>query len=339
MTLIRRLLSNGTLLAFVILVVMYTVYVYSSVDVLTAESTTDFLNNAAPLVIAATGLTLVIVVGGFDLSLGGVVTLANVLLVTHAGTTSGSALVAVVIALGSGLAVGALNGFLVAYLGIQSIAATLGTFIMCSGLALVIMPSPGGSVPPLISPGLISTVGWMPISGVIILACVGAYMVVRRTRMGVYLSAVGLDEASALQSGIPTATVKFRVYLGAGLLYGVAGVMLTGQTASGDPNGSALFMVLVFAAVAIGGARFGGGRGSAIGSVFGAGVLAVLQKMLFALGVSTFYTGIFQGAILIVAVLVGLISIRFGESARVPVHEATGAHAVSRGMKKRGVRR
>jgi ribose transport system permease protein len=146
----------------------------------------------------------------------------------------------------------------------------------------------------------------VPISAVVIGCCLLGWVVFRRTRLGVYIFAVGRDEGSAVQSGIPVRTVKFRVYLGAGLLYALSGVMLSAQTASGDPNGSALFMVLVFAAVAIGGAQFGGGRGSAVGSVLGAGVLAVLQKMLFALGVSTFYTGIVQGLVLILAVLIGL---------------------------------
>ncbi|WP_433225919.1 ABC transporter permease [Actinomadura formosensis] len=310
----RRALSSGTTLAAIILVAMYIVYMYSSIDVLTTENATDLLNNAAPLVISATGLTLVIVVGGFDLSLGGVVTLANVILATQTGGTTGSAAVGVLLALLAGVVVGALNGFLVAYLNVQSIAATLGTFIMCSGLALVIMPSPGGSVPEFISPGLISSVGPVPVSLLVILACVVAYLAFRRTRMGIHIFAVGLDESAAIQSGIRAAAVKFRVYLAAGLLYAVAGVMLSALTASGDPNGSAVFMVLVFAAVAIGGAKFGGGRGSAIGSILGAGVLAVLQKMLFAVGVSTFYTGIFQGAILIVAVLIGMISLRLGET-------------------------
>jgi ribose transport system permease protein len=314
MTILRRALSNGTTLALVILIVMYVVYMYSSIDVLTAANATDLLNNAAPLVIAATGLTLVIVVGGFDLSLGGVVTLSNVILATQTGATTGSAIFSLVLALLAGVLVGALNGFLVAYLHVQSIAATLGTFIMCSGLALVIMPSPGGSVPDFISPGLNSSIGPVPVSLLVILACVAAYLVLKRTRMGIHIFAVGLDEGAATQSGIRAATVKFRVYLAAGLLYAVAGVMLSALTASGDPNGSSLFMVLVFAAVAIGGAKFGGGRGSAIGSILGAGVLAVLQKMLFAIGVSTFYTGIFQGAILIVAVLIGLISLRMGEA-------------------------
>lgn len=314
---LRRALSNGSVIAFALLATMYVVYVYSSIDVLTVGNATDLLNNVAPLVIAATGLTLVIISGGYDLSIGGVVVLANVILATHSGTTVQSGLLAVACALGAGLLVGAINGVLVAFLQVQSIAATLGTFIMCSGLALVIMPSPGGSVPEFISPGLNSTVGAaLPVSLLVVGACVVGWVVLRRSRFGVHIYALGSDERAAVQSGIRTTNVKFRVFLGAGLLYALAGVMLTAQTASGDPNGSALFMVLVFAAVAIGGSRFGGGRGSAIGSILGAGVLAVLQKMLFALGVSTFYTGIVQGAVLILAVLLGQVSLLLSQHTR-----------------------
>jgi ribose transport system permease protein len=308
-TVIKRGLSNGSVLAFLILTTMYVIYMYSSIDVLTVTNTTDLLNNAAPLVVAATGLTLVIISGGFDLSIGGVVVLANVVLATQSGSTLQSGLVAIAIALAAGLIVGAINGALVAYLRVQSIAATLGTFIMSSGIALVIMPSPGGSVPSFISPGLNSAIGGLlPVSLLVIASCWIGWLLVRRSRFGVYLFALGSDERAAVQSGIPVARAKFKVFLGAGFLYALAGVMLTALTASGDPTGSALFMVLVFAAVAIGGTRFGGGRGSAIGSILGAGVLAVLQKMLFALGVSTFYTGIVQGAVLILAVLLGHVS-------------------------------
>lgn len=317
MSTIKKALSNGSVIAFILLTAIYVVYMYSSIDVLTIENATDLLNNVAPLVIAATGLTLVIISGGYDLSIGGVVVLANVILATHSGTTVQSGLVAMAVALGAGLLVGAINGVLVAYLEVQSIAATLGTFIMCSGIALVIMPSPGGNVPEFISPGLNSTIGGaLPVSLLVVGACILGWLVLRRSRFGVYIYALGSDERSAVQSGIRAANVKFRVFLGAGLLYALAGVMLSAQTASGDPNGSALFMVLVFAAVAIGGTRFGGGRGSAIGSIVGAGVLAVLQKMLFALGVSTFYTGIVQGAVLILAVLLGQVSLLVAQRTR-----------------------
>lgn len=317
MSTIKKALSNGSVIAFILLTAIYVVYMYSSIDVLTIENATDLLNNVAPLVIAATGLTLVIISGGYDLSIGGVVVLANVILATHSGTTVQSGLLAMAVALGAGLLVGAINGVLVAYLEVQSIAATLATFIMCSGIALVIMPSPGGNVPEFISPGLNSTIGGaLPVSLLVVGTCILGWLVLRRSRFGVYIYALGSDERSAVQSGIRAASVKFRVFLGAGLLYALAGVMLSAQTASGDPNGSALFMVLVFAAVAIGGTRFGGGRGSAIGSIVGAGVLAVLQKMLFALGVSTFYTGIVQGAVLILAVLLGQVSLLVAQRPR-----------------------
>lgn len=317
MNLLKRSLSNGPALAFVILAIMYVVYTYTSLDVLTLSNTSALLNNTAPLVLAATGLTLVIISGGFDLSIGGVVVLANVILATHSGSSSGSAALAVCIALLSGVFVGAINGFLVAYLGVQSIAATLGTFIMCSGIALVIMPSAGGSVASLISPGLNSMLGGViPVSLVIVGGCIVGWLLTRRSRFGIHMYALGSDERAAVQSGISARKVKLKVYVGAGLMYGMAGVMLTAQTASGDPNGSALFIVLVFAAVAIGGTRFGGGRGSAIGSILGAGVLAVLQKMLFGLGVSTFYTGIVQGAVLILAVLIGQTSLFISQRAK-----------------------
>ena len=317
MNLVRRLLSNGSVLAFLILLVMYVVYTYSSIDVLTFQNTTDLLNNSAPLVIAATGLTLVIISGGFDLSIGGVVVLANVILATHSGSTSGSAVLAIGIALLAGVVVGGINGFLISILGVQSIAATLGTFIMCSGIALVIMPSPGGNVPSLISPGLNSALGGvLPVSLIVIGGCILGWLLLKRSRFGVFIYALGSDERSAVQSGIRVRQVKLRVYVVAGLLYALAGLMLTAQTASGDPNGSSLFMVLVFAAVAIGGTKFGGGRGSVIGSIIGAGVLTVLQKMLFALGVSTFYTGIVQGAVLILAVLIGQASLLLAKRTR-----------------------
>lgn len=330
MNLLKRSLSSGPALAFAILAIMYVVYTYTSLDVLTLSNTSDLLNNVAPLVLAAMGLTLVIISGGFDLSIGGVVVLSNVILVTQSGSNLGSAVLSVGIALFSGALVGAINGFLVAFLGVQSIAATLGTFIMCSGIALVILPSAGGSVASLISPGLNSVIGGVvPVSLIVIGGCVLGWFLLKRLRFGIHMYALGSDERAAVQSGISVSKVKLKVYVVAGLMYAMAGIMLTAQTASGDPNGSTLFMVLVFAAVAIGGTRFGGGRGSAIGSIVGAGVLVVLQKMLFGLGVSTFYTGIVQGAVLILAVLIGQASLLVSQRTRVKATSIPGSGDVN----------
>jgi ribose transport system permease protein len=92
------------------------------------------------------------------------------------------------------------------------------------------------------------------------------------------------------------------------MAYGLAGYMLGAQTGTGDPRISNSFLLYVFAAVAIGGTSLGGGRGGVIGSVVGAGILTVMQKLLFAVGVAEFYTNIFNGVIMVVAILFGNLS-------------------------------
>lgn len=310
-TLLIRAFSNGSIISLMLFILIFAVYVGSAENVLTVFSLNILLNNTVSLAVAAIGLTLIILIGGFDLSVGGVVVLANVILASHPGNDVMMNLGLVVL---SGIFVGALNGFFVAYVGVQSIAATLATMIMCQGIALVIMPTPGGSVPSLISSGLTSNFGGIiPVALIVILLCIFGWLLFRRTRFGVFIYAIGADERAALQSGIPVRKVKFFVYVLAGAIYSLSGVLLSAQTASGDPNGSALFLLLVFAAVAIGGAKFGGGRGSALGSIIGAGILTVLQKTLFAIGVATFYTSIFQGLVLILAVLIGGVSNRLAK--------------------------
>lgn len=308
---LELVLAQSYLFALVILVGLFAVYAASNPVALEPSGISALLTNGAPLVLAAIGLTLVVLTGGFDLSLAGIVVLANVILASRSGVTFESAAVGLILVVLAGVGIGALNGFLVAYLGVQSIAATLGTFIMSSGIALIVMPTPGGMVPTFISSGLTSTLfGFLPAPLVIIVLALIGWFALRRSYLGAHMYAVGEDERAATQSGINVAWVKFRVYVTAGVLYALAGVMLSAQTASGDPNGSSLFMVLTFAAVALGGVRFGGGRGTATGSVLGAGILTVLQKTLFAIGVSTFYTGIVQGLVLIGAVLIGQLGSR-----------------------------
>ena len=126
----------------------------------------------------------------------------------------------------------------------------------------------------------------------------------RRTDLGVSLYAIGADEVAAGLSGIPVRRARCAGFVIAGVFYGAAGFMLSAQTSTGDPNAGLPFLLLSFAAVALGGTSLGGGQGGAIGSMIGAGVLLLMQKMLFAVGVSSFYTGLFQGVLLIVAILV-----------------------------------
>ena len=143
-----------------------------------------------------------------------------------------------------------------------------------------------------------------------------SWAAIRRTDWGVALYAVGADEGAAALAGISTRRTKLRAYCLAGVLYGLAGYMLTALTATGDPNAGAPYLILTYAAIAIGGTSFGGGRGGLVGSMIGALTLGLLQKVLFSLGVLSFYTGIAQGVVMILAVFIGTLSERAARGSR-----------------------
>lgn len=314
---LRPALANGTLVIAILYALLYAVYVIMQPDAFSISQNTDLLNNALPLAIAAAGGTFVVLTRGFDLSVAGVISIANVVLATNvpnslAGSVEGLAIVVLV-----GLLVGAVNGFLVARMGLQSIASTLGTMIICSGVALLIRDAPGGTVPNFVTDaltGMIANV--VPVAGLIAAIVMLVWLAMKRTDSGVALYAVGADEHAAALAGINTVRAKFTAYCIAGMFYGLAGFMLSAQTATGNPNAGTPFLLQTFAAIAIGGTSFAGGRGGVIGSMVGAAMLMLLQKVLFTTGVSSFYTGIFQGVIMIVAVLVAALSTRAAHAER-----------------------
>jgi ribose transport system permease protein len=246
---------------------------------------------------------VVVLSRGFDLSLVGTISIANVLVaaVPFDGPMGGALNFAMCI--GVGFAIGLLNGYLVAYRGLQSIAATLGTMIVFQGLALLILPVPGGSVSDFVSNAMTGSLAGIPVAALVVAVFAVLWLLIRRTDLGVSLYAIGADEVAAGLSGISVKRARCAGFVIAGVFYGAAGFMLSAQTSTGDPNAGLPFLLLSFAAVALGGTSLGGGQGGAIGSMIGAGVLLLMQKMLFAVGVSSFYTGLFQGVLLIVAIL------------------------------------
>ncbi len=313
----RRLLGNGTLIVAVIYVVLLVVFAARQGDALSQTGITDLFNNALPLALAAAGGSLVVLTRGFDLSVAGIVSLCNVLMATQVGDGPAGALEGLAIVVGIGLAVGAVNGILVTYVRLQSIASTLATMIITSGLALLVLDAPGGNVPDFVANDLTDVVfGRIPVAAVIALVVVLLWLGLRRTDWGVALYAVGADETAAGLAGIPTRRVKFFAYCLAGMFYGLSGYMLSALTATGNPNAGDSYLLLTFAAIAIGGTSFSGGRGGVVGAMIGAATLMLLQKVLFSAGVSSFYTGIFQGLVMVVAVLIAAVSDRFARGRR-----------------------
>lgn len=301
-----RALKSGAAIVLLLYIVLYALYAMWEPRALSIYTFTNLVNNAAPLAIAAAGETLVVLSRGFDLSASGVVSLTNVFMAVWPLEGPGGAVLSLLGCCAIGAVVGTVNGWLVAVLRLQTIAATLGTMIICQGLALVILDAPGGMVADWVANELTGTVfGVIPVAGLIVAAVAVLWLALLRTNTGIGIYAVGADEQAAMLSGVSVRRVRFAAFVGAGMLYGVAGFMLSAQTATGNPNAGAPFLMLVFAAVALGGTSLSGGRGGLIGSIIGAGCLMLLQKVLFSGGVSSFYTGIFQGFVLILAILFG----------------------------------
>jgi ribose transport system permease protein len=324
--LLRAFGGGPTAVAVLLFLAMYAVYAANTPSAMTMFGITNLLNNAVVLAIAAASLTLVVLAGEFDLSGVSVISVANCVVATIStvGTTAAEStagdlgwLWSLLAVLAIGGAIGLVNGILVAGLGLQSLAVTIGTMIAAKGIALLILPAPGGTVADAIADGLTGEIlAVVPVAAVILAGACVAWMVLKRTRLGIALYAVGADAAAARLSGIDERRTKLAAFVIAGLCYAAAGYMLSAQTGTGDPRASDALLLFMYAAVAIGGTSLMGGRGGAFGSIVGAGILTVMQKMLFALGVAEFYTNIFNGVIMIVALVIGNASAAIAQQLR-----------------------
>ena len=270
---------------------------YFSINILSA--------NTGALVFAAMGQTIVFLLGGFDLSVGATLSLVNIIVALNTGDSAISQVLMVFVGIGVGGLVGAFNGFFIAYMRLQPVVVTLASMFIILGLNLLLMPNPGGYVPAgfsyffvgdLIPEVFPAALAW------IILALV-AWALIKRTRFGTNIYAVGSSEEAAHANGIPVARTKFLGYTMAGMLYGFGGVFLSAQTGSGDALVGRDMLLLIFAATILGGTRIGGGQGGCLGAAFAAFTLTLIANVLLVLNVSSHYTSIVEAVILILAVI------------------------------------
>jgi ribose transport system permease protein len=262
-----------------------------------AASITD---HALPLSLAAVGQSLVILTRGIDLSVGGMMDMTNGLAALKLqGGFATEALWTVIILL-VGAAGGLLNGLLVAFGRLQPILVTLGTLSIFQGIALWILPSPGGHVAGgytsfFLNPNAPSALIFVLLLGL-------AWVAFRRTRLGVQIFAVGNDEVAARANSVPVARTKVLVYMLAGVMAAAAGIALATTTTGGDATGGDVFTLSSIAAVVVGGVSLFGGRGSAVGAICGAFVLTLLVDVLFFANIDPLFQPFYQGLFLVLAV-------------------------------------
>ena len=265
---------------------------------LATQNLVNVSGQIAALLIVSLGQMVVALVAGIDLSVGSVMSLAGCLVATQADPLWG-----VTLALALGLCVGLVNGLGVAVAGIHPLVMTLSTMTFLQGLAYLLLPIPGGAVPPVLGALANGNLWGVPRPLLWCAACaLAVYLLLHRTRLGLHIFAVGANARSAHLNGVRAVAVVVSAYVTCSLLAVVAGIYLAARVSSGDPAMGAAFGLESITAVALGGIQLTGGIGSILGVVTGALSLGLITNGINLLGISPFLRGTLTGLLLLAAV-------------------------------------
>jgi ribose transport system permease protein len=301
--------QRGTLMAIAIFIVMFTIYSANHPAGFSANVVQTAANKGVLLAFVAMAQALVVITAGIDLSVGMVFLLTNCLASWIVNGTPLQVALGVVGVLVAGLLCGAINGAIVIYGRLQPIVTTIATGAVYFGIALALRPNPGGSVDENLADALTGRVfGVIPASLIVLLGVVLVIWVpFSRSVTGRAAYATGSSEAAAYMSGVPIKRAKLVSYSLAGLLAAIGGLFVTFFTYTGDAafaSGNA-YTLFSIAAVVLGGVSLFGGKGSAIGAIFGALAFRTIGDLLFVFDFDPLWQPLFQGVVLLFAVSIG----------------------------------
>jgi ribose/xylose/arabinose/galactoside ABC-type transport system permease subunit len=271
---------------------------------LTLPNLTNIARQVSINAIIASGMTLVIITGGIDLSVGSLVALSGCVALM-AMSLPGSDYLGIFVGLLVASLAGLFNGLLVAYGRVPPFIATLAMLIMARGIALAI--TAGQPIVRSSGPFLFLGEGYLgplpvPIA-IMILVLAASHFILNNTSMGSYLYATGGNEEAARLSGIKVSRIKVWVYVLSGIASGIAGLVLAARLGSAQPNTGVGFELDAIAAVVLGGTSLMGGKGGIWGTLIGTFIIGVLNNGFNLLNVSPYYQLIAKGIIIIIAVL------------------------------------
>jgi ribose transport system permease protein len=272
---------------------------------LTWRTINALANRIPTLAVISAGMTLVLIVGGIDLSVGSVLGLCGALFGVALLDWHWPLILVIVACLGLGTVVGAVNGLLSVGFGIPSFIVTLGMLEIARGLAYLTTHSQtkyiGSPVEALARP--ISGLGCSPAFLVALSVIAVIQLVLSRTIFGRYLVAIGTNEQAVRLAGINPRPAKIAVFALMGLLTGLGAVFYTARLGSSDPNAGVGLELSAIAAVVIGGTSLMGGRGSVVSSFFGVLIIATLEAGLAQIGASEPVKRVVTGAVIVLAVI------------------------------------
>lgn len=286
-----------------ILVLMFAFFSFATDAFFTVNNLVNVGRQVAPTVIVAAAMTFVITSGQIDLSVGSILALSASVLAIWADT--GSAIVALIVALLIGLFAGTFSGYFSSFQGLPSFIVTLAALTAIRGIALLLTQGYSTSIEVewLLYLGQGKILGIYVPTWIALVIAIFAIYLFNQTKFGRYVTAVGSNAEAIRRAGVNINRIKMAVLVMTGVAAAIAGILIAARLSSGSSNSGVGFELEVITAVVLGGTSLMGGRGSVFGSVLGALVLGILSNGLVLLRVDVYWVPIFQGMILLVAIL------------------------------------
>lgn len=315
---IGMLKSNTGILCVMILIGI--TLSFMTPNFLTAGNIISVLRQISNNIFLALGMTLVIILGGIDLSVGSIVAMSGTLTVGFIVTNGVPMMPAILAGLALGTMVGLFNGFIVARFRVPAFIVTLSTMNMAKGIAYIYSGGRSTRITSdayaMIGTGYLFGVVPLPVVYMIILIIIFVILL-NKTRFGTYVYAVGGNRESARLSGVPIKKVEILVFTISGFLAAFAGIVLSSRMYSGQPKAGDGYEMDAIAACVLGGISMAGGTGHVSGTVIGAVVIGIISNGLNLIGVSSFWQLLVKGLIILVAVIIdsqkNIISERLGK--------------------------
>lgn len=309
----RNRIDIGKFSIFLVLTFFVVISSFLNPNFMSSGNLFNILKQLAVPVLLSFGAMMLIISGMIDLSSGSVLALAGVLSVTAFKATQSLA-IAVVVGLGVGIGANLINALMVVQFRVPAFIATLAMQMVARGAALYYS---GGQNILQIGKFTVfgqSSVGPVPISVIIMLVTtVIIYYIMKHTKLGRSMYAIGGNEEAAIASGINVKRNKYITYMINGLLVGAAGILFMSRVNAGLPNGAIGYEMEGLTATIVGGTSFSGGAGTTLGTLVGALIIGVLNNIMNLTSVNSYVQQIVKGAIIAVAVIWDIRSKRGGK--------------------------
>ena len=296
-------LRRPNLFALALLGVTLTINLYHQPNLFERTTLNSNLRIFLPLILIASGQAIVILGGGIDISVGAIVSIVNAILATQLGPSADpqKTVLYLLLVLIVGMTAGAVNGFFTAFLRLQPIITTYATSFLYAGIALFILPSPGGGIPNAFSAFYRETTPLgLPLTLYIILLVLLLWYFLRQTRFGRYLFAVGGQPEAAYATAVPVSTVQFSTYAISGLMAAFTVIAVTMLTGSGNAQIGDSLTLTSITAVVIGGTALSGGVGGVPGAVIGAIILGLIPNIISFSNVDLWWQTFVNAALIVV---------------------------------------